>query len=79
VKYLYSLNQNSNRYTFITDKNSKLDAFAKSINSKVFYIPDSVGGRFSVLSAVGLAPLGVCGVDIKALLYGARGNLYRLL
>ncbi len=35
-KYLYSLNQNSNRYTFITDKNSKLDAFAKSINSKVF-------------------------------------------
>ena len=35
-------------------------------------IPPSVGGRFSVLSSVGLFPLAVVGVDIQALLDGAR-------
>ena len=37
----------------------------------VFNIPKNVGGRFSVLSAIGLVPLGLCGADIKALLDGA--------
>ncbi len=37
----------------------------------VFPIPDGVGGRFSVLTAVGLYPAAVLGVDIKALLQGA--------
>ncbi len=36
-----------------------------------FVIPDDVGGRFSVLSPVGLVPLAISGVDIKALLEGA--------
>jgi len=75
-KYLYSLNSNRDLYTFITDRDSKLDMFAKSIGSRVFYIPSNVGGRFSVLSAVGLVPLGVAGVDIEALLKGAN-NIYR--
>ena len=35
-------------------------------------VPDEVGGRFSVLSNVGLFPLAVAGIDIKALLAGAR-------
>ncbi len=34
-------------------------------------IPDAVGGRFSVFSAVGLLPLGLAGIDIKSLLEGA--------
>ncbi|MDX2198181.1 MAG: glucose-6-phosphate isomerase [Phycisphaerae bacterium] len=34
-------------------------------------VPDGVGGRFSVLSAVGLFSAGMCGIDIKALLAGA--------
>lgn len=37
----------------------------------VFPIPDGVGGRFSVLTAVGLYPAAVLGVDIRALLQGA--------
>ncbi len=37
-----------------------------------FVIPDNVGGRFSVLTPVGLIPLAICGVDIRALVQGAR-------
>ena len=71
-KYIYAKNQKSDSYTIITDKGSNLDRFAKSIGSKLFYIPSTVGGRFSVLSAVGLVPLALCGIDIKALLKGAK-------
>lgn len=39
---------------------------------KVFGIGNGVGGRFSVLSPVGLVPLALVGIDIKALLEGAR-------
>lgn len=38
---------------------------------KLFYIPGSVGGRFSELSPVGLLAAAVCGIDISALLRGA--------
>ena len=44
---------------------------AKQENFELFFIPDSVGGRFSELSPVGLLPAAVCGVDIRALLEGA--------
>ena len=71
-KYIYAKNKKSDSYTIITDKGSNLDRFAKSIGSKLFYIPSTVGGRFSVLSAVGLVPLALCGIDIKALLKGAK-------
>lgn len=37
-----------------------------------FVVPDDVGGRFSVLTAVGLLPIAVAGVDIEALMGGAR-------
>lgn len=36
-----------------------------------FIIPDNVGGRFSVLTPVGLIPIAVAGIDIKTLYYGA--------
>ncbi|MGN0771876.1 MAG: glucose-6-phosphate isomerase [Christensenellales bacterium] len=39
---------------------------------KTFYIPDGVGGRFSELCPVGLFPAAVNGIDIKALVGGAR-------
>lgn len=38
---------------------------------KKFVIPDDVGGRFSVLTPVGLLPIAVSGIDIRTLLYGA--------
>lgn len=36
-----------------------------------FIIPDNVGGRFSVLTPVGLLPIAVAGIDIRSLFYGA--------
>ncbi|MCM1347895.1 MAG: glucose-6-phosphate isomerase [Firmicutes bacterium] len=39
---------------------------------KTFVIPDNVGGRFSVLTPVGLLPIAVAGYDIQALVDGAR-------
>lgn len=38
---------------------------------KTFIIPDNVGGRFSVLTPVGLLPIAIAGFDIKALIQGA--------
>jgi len=71
-KYIYSLQSNASAYTFITDPNSPLEKYAKEINASVLYLPDNVGGRFSVLSAVGLVPLVLCGIDIQELLEGAK-------
>lgn len=39
---------------------------------KSFIIPDNVGGRFSVLTPVGLLPIAVAGIDIEQLIEGAR-------
>lgn len=39
---------------------------------ETFVIPDDVGGRFSVLTAVGLLPIAVSGCDIKAIMEGAN-------
>jgi glucose-6-phosphate isomerase len=42
---------------------------------RTFTVPPSVGGRFSVLSAVGLVPIGLAGLDVRGLLRGAaRAN-----
>lgn len=39
-----------------------------------FIVPDNIGGRYSVLSAVGLLPIAATGIDIDALLAGARSE-----
>ena len=38
---------------------------------ETFVVPDDVGGRYSVLTAVGLLPIAVAGADIDALMAGA--------
>ncbi len=53
-------------------KKGKLKAIADAEGYQTFPIPDDVGGRFSVLTAVGLLPAAVSGVDIRALVAGAR-------
>ena len=70
-KYIYSLQSDPLAYTFITDPNSPLEKYAQTIQAKVLHLPNNVGGRFSVLSVVGLTPLLLCGVNIQALLDGA--------
>ncbi len=59
-------------FAFVTDEGSPLDAFGKACDVPVFHIPHNVGGRFSVLSAVGLLPLTLLGYDSRALLAGAK-------
>ena len=70
-KYVYSLNPNPKAYTFITDPNSPLEKYANELKATVLHLPDNVGGRFSVLAAVGLIPLALSGINIQSLLDGA--------
>jgi glucose-6-phosphate isomerase len=72
LKYLQKIVPiSSKNYIVITDNGSKLEKLALHYHLKVFHIPDNVGGRFSVLSSVGLVPLALIGVDIASLLRGA--------
>ncbi len=55
-----------------TDKTrGALKALADREGYETFVVPDNVGGRFSVLTAVGLLPIAVAGCDIDALMQGA--------
>jgi len=63
----------SKRIVAITDaKRGALRQLATEEGYKTFVIEDSVGGRFSVLSPVGLLPIAVAGYDIEALIKGAQ-------
>ena len=55
-----------------TDKSrGALKALANEKGYETFVVPDNIGGRFSVLSAVGLLPIAVAGCDIDAMMKGA--------
>ena len=57
----------------ITDKaKGALSTLADKEGYTTYIIPDNVGGRFSVLTPVGLLPIAVAGYDIRALINGAR-------
>ncbi len=53
-------------------KKGKLREFSESKGYETFVVPDGVGGRYSVLSAVGLLPIAVAGCDISKMLAGAK-------
>ena len=59
---------------FVTTDKAKgtLKKFSDEVRYETFVVPDNVGGRFSVLTAVGLLPIAVSGIDIDALMKGAR-------
>ncbi len=67
----------NNRIFAITDKGSSLSVFAQHYKFHEFNIPENVGGRFSVLSAVGVVPLQLAGYDMTKLLNGAEGFISR--
>lgn len=72
-KYLASLIKMSNENcVIISEEDSKLHSYALINKMSFFKVPKNVGGRFSVFSNVGLLPLAIIGVDIKALLSGAK-------
>ena len=55
-----------------TDKaRGTLKAFADKTGYENFVVPDDIGGRYSVLTAVGLLPIAVCGADLDAMMKGA--------
>ncbi|MDO4381392.1 MAG: glucose-6-phosphate isomerase, partial [Clostridia bacterium] len=58
---------------YVTTDKSKgtLKSLADSEGYETFVVPDDVGGRYSVLTAVGLLPIAAAGIDIDALLAGA--------
>ncbi len=53
-------------------KNGILHDEALFNHYETFEIPDNIGGRYSVLTAVGLLPMAVAGIDIDELMFGAR-------
>jgi len=62
-----------NNFVAITDKNTPLVEVAKEYKfRKVFVNPPDLGGRYSVLSDFGLVPMALMGIDINALLSGAK-------
>jgi len=68
----FNLQKEAKNLKVITDENSPLDKFAKEWEIESFHIPHNVGGRFSVLSAVGVVPLKAAGLNVKNLLNGAK-------
>ena len=61
----------SKHFCVTTTKDNVLYKYALGEGMQVFDIPQGVGGRFSVLSSVGLVPASVMGIDIPKLLLGA--------
>ena len=58
-------------YATTDAKKGALKGLADAEGYEEFVVPDAVGGRYSVLTAVGLLPIAVAGVDIEALMAGA--------
>lgn len=68
----YGKSEAKQRIYATTDKaRGALKTLATEEGYESFIIPDDVGGRFSVLTAVGLLPIAVTGVDIEAMMNGA--------
>ena len=62
-----------------TDKSrGALKTLADAEGYETFVVPDNIGGRYSVLTAVGLLPIAVAGVDIGALMSGAAAAMEKL-
>ena len=68
----YGADEAAHRTYVITDKeNGSLRAEVREYGYKSFEVPDNIGGRYSVLSPVGLLPIAAAGHDIEAMLKGA--------
>ena len=62
-----------------TDKaRGALKSLADAEGYETFVVPDDIGGRYSVLTAVGLLPIAAAGVDIDALMSGAQAAMEAL-
>ena len=72
----YGKEEAARRIYATTDRSrGALKTLADAKGYETFVVPDDVGGRYSVLTAVGLLPIAVAGVDITALMAGAADGL----
>jgi glucose-6-phosphate isomerase len=72
IEQKYGKEDARERIVAITDQSrGALRKLAEQEGYKTFVIPDNVGGRFSVLTPVGLLPISVAGIDVRILLKGA--------
>lgn len=68
----YGKEEAKSRIVAITDKErGALKTLANTEGYKTYIVPDNVGGRYSVLTPVGLLPIAVAGIDIEELVNGA--------
>lgn len=68
----YPAEEAAKRIFATTDKaRGTLKELSDEMGYETFVVPDDVGGRYSVLTAVGLLPIAVAGIDIDALMQGA--------
>ena len=80
IEQTYGQAEAAERIVAITDaKKGALKTLATQEGYKTFVVPDNVGGRFSVLTPVGLLPIAVAGFDIRAMLKGAAEEREALL
>ena len=71
----YGIDEARKRIYVTTDKSKgALKTLANEEEYETFVIPDNIGGRYSVLTAVGLLPIAVSGIDIEKLMAGARNG-----
>jgi glucose-6-phosphate isomerase len=76
----YGEQKAARRIVATTDRSrGALRTLATEKGYETFAVPDDVGGRFSVLTPVGLFPLAVAGCDVTALLDGAQAEVARCL
>ena len=69
----YGIDEARSRIYATTDKEKgALKTLAENEGYEQFVVPDNIGGRYSVLTAVGLLPIAVAGIDIEKLMEGAR-------
>ena len=76
----YGKEEAAKRIYATTDKaKGALKSLAAEEGYETFVVPDDIGGRFSVMTAVGLLPIAASGVDIKAMMDGAAEQRERAL
>ena len=73
IEARYGVEESKNRIYATTDKaRGALKGLATAMGYETFVVPDNVGGRYSVLTPVGLLPIAVSGVDIRQMMAGAQ-------
>jgi len=72
----YGVDGAKDRIFVTTDKKKgTLKEFSDAAGYETFVVPDDVGGRYSVLTAVGLLPIAVAGIDIDEMMNGAKSAM----